>query len=57
MPSYCPLIEVSDIYIYRDTNTEPTAVRKILKIYRALVTGILDEDEVIQAQGFLLKIT
>ncbi|XP_056164668.1 RNA pseudouridine synthase 5 isoform X2 [Syzygium oleosum] len=34
----------------RNTNKEPGSVRKISKIYRALVNGLVDEDEVIVSE-------
>ena len=42
---------------YRKTNMEMCGTRKITKIYRALVTGLLDEDKVIPKLELLVAQT
>lgn len=44
---------IPELHIYRYSNVEVTRVRKIMKIYRALVSGVINEDEVYKCTVFL----
>lgn len=41
------LSKMVKLYLYRYTNSECNTMRRICKIYRALVSGVMDMDEVI----------